>query len=98
LLICARGQAHKDRLAFADGHLSVHSRVFEGSIKEICDLIHELAGRFNMGRRESECAGGPVPSRDIGRGRVPLERTRLFAFLTVAVDRGMGPIGVANTW
>ena len=92
----AKAQAHKDRLAsLMVTYPSTHG-VFEGSIKEICDVIHEFGGQVYMDGANLNAQVGLCRPADIGADVCHLNLHKTFCIPHGGGGPGMGPIGVAE--
>jgi len=79
----AKAEAHKDDLsALMVTYPSTHG-VFEESIKEICDIVHQHGGQVYMDGANMNAMVGLCRPGDIGAGRLPSQTcTRRSAFHT----------------
>ena len=92
----AKAQAHKDRLAsLMVTYPSTHG-VFEGNIKEICDVIHEFGGQVYMDGANLNAQVGLCRPADLGADVCHLNLHKTFCIPHGGGGPGMGPIGVAE--
>jgi len=92
----AKAQAHKDDLAcLMVTYPSTHG-VFEASIKEICDVIHEFGGQVYMDGANLNAQVGLCRPADIGADVCHLNLHKTFCIPHGGGGPGMGPIGVAG--
>jgi glycine dehydrogenase len=87
---------HRDRLAaLMVTYPSTHG-VFEASIKEICDLIHEAGGQVYMDGANMNAQVGLCSPGDIGADVCHLNLHKTFCIPHGGGGPGVGPIGVAK--
>jgi len=92
----AKARAHKDRLAsLMVTYPSTHG-VFEGSIEEICAVIHEFGGQVYMDGANLNAQVGLCRPADIGADVCHLNLHKTFCIPHGGGGPGMGPIGVAG--
>src|SRR5439155_11637571 len=92
----AKAQAHKDRLAsLMVTYPSTHG-VFEGSIKEICDVIHEHGRQVYMDGANMNAQVGLCRPGDFGADVCHLNLHKTFCIPHGGGGPGMGPICVAK--
>lgn len=88
--------AHKDNLsALMVTYPSTHG-VFEESIREICDLIHEYGGQVYMDGANMNAQVGLTSPALIGADVCHLNLHKTFCIPHGGGGPGMGPIGVAK--
>ncbi len=92
----AKAAAHADDLAcFMVTYPSTHG-VFEESIREICDIIHEFGGQVYMDGANLNAQVGLCRPGDIGADVCHLNLHKTFCIPHGGGGPGMGPIGVAG--
>ena len=92
----AKAAAHRDTLAaLMVTYPSTHG-VFEGSIKEICRLVHEHGGQVYMDGANMNAQVGLCRPGDIGADVCHLNLHKTFCIPHGGGGPGMGPIGVAK--
>nr|WP_319571557.1 aminomethyl-transferring glycine dehydrogenase [uncultured Draconibacterium sp.] len=92
----AKAELHKDRLsAFMVTYPSTHG-VFEASIIEMCELIHENGGQVYMDGANMNAQVGLTNPRLIGADVCHLNLHKTFAIPHGGGGPGVGPIGVAS--
>jgi glycine dehydrogenase len=91
-----KAAAHRDRLAaLMVTYPSTHG-VFEGSIKEICRVVHEHGGQVYMDGANLNAQVGLCRPGDIGADVCHLNLHKTFCIPHGGGGPGMGPIGVAK--
>lgn len=89
-------EKHKDRLsALMITYPSTHG-VFEDSIKEVCDLIHDNGGQVYMDGANMNAQVGLCSPGEIGADVCHLNLHKTFCIPHGGGGPGMGPIGVAK--
>lgn len=89
-----KAMLHKDNLAaLMVTYPSTHG-VFEESIKEICDLIHEYGGQVYMDGANMNAQVGLTSPNNIGADVCHLNLHKTFCIPHGGGGPGMGPIGV----
>jgi glycine dehydrogenase len=92
----AKAAAHRDTLAaLMVTYPSTHG-VFEGSIKEICRIVHEHGGQVYMDGANMNAQVGLCRPGDIGADVCHLNLHKTFCIPHGGGGPGMGPIGVAR--
>jgi len=92
----AKAEANKDRLAaLMVTYPSTHG-VFEGSIREVCDIIHANGGQVYMDGANMNAMVGLCRPGDIGADVCHLNLHKTFCIPHGGGGPGMGPIGVAK--
>ncbi|HEY7505066.1 MAG TPA: aminomethyl-transferring glycine dehydrogenase [Gemmatimonadales bacterium] len=92
----AKAAAHRDTLAaLMVTYPSTHG-VFEGSIKEICRIVHEHGGQVYMDGANMNAQVGLCRPGDIGADVCHLNLHKTFCIPHGGGGPGMGPIGVAT--
>jgi glycine dehydrogenase len=92
----AKAQEHKDNLgALMVTYPSTHG-VFEASIKEVCDVIHEHGGQVYMDGANLNAMVGLCRPGEIGADVCHLNLHKTFCIPHGGGGPGMGPIGVAK--
>ena len=92
----AKAELHKDRLsAFMVTYPSTHG-VFEASIIEMCEVIHENGGQVYMDGANMNAQVGLTNPRLIGADVCHLNLHKTFAIPHGGGGPGVGPIGVAS--
>src|SRR5262245_5470847 len=92
----AKAEAHGDDLAcLMVTYPSTHG-VFEESIKEICDIIHEHVGQVYMDGANLNAQVGLCRPAEIGADVCHLNLHKTFCIPHGGGGPGMGPIGVAE--
>ncbi|HEY2066924.1 MAG TPA: aminomethyl-transferring glycine dehydrogenase [Gemmatimonadaceae bacterium] len=92
----AKAEANKDKLAaLMVTYPSTHG-VFEESIKEICDIIHQNGGQVYMDGANMNAMVGLCRPGDIGADVCHLNLHKTFCIPHGGGGPGMGPIGVAK--
>jgi glycine dehydrogenase len=92
----AKAAAHKDTLAaLMVTYPSTHG-VFEGSIREICRIVHEHGGQVYMDGANMNAQVGLCRPGDIGADVCHLNLHKTFCIPHGGGGPGMGPIGVAK--
>ncbi|HEX9485222.1 MAG TPA: aminomethyl-transferring glycine dehydrogenase, partial [Gemmatimonadaceae bacterium] len=92
----AKAEQHKDRLAaLMVTYPSTHG-VFEESIREICDIVHEHGGQVYMDGANMNAMVGLCRPGDIGADVCHLNLHKTFCIPHGGGGPGMGPIGVAK--
>ncbi|MFN0012591.1 MAG: aminomethyl-transferring glycine dehydrogenase [Phycisphaerales bacterium] len=92
----AKAEAHKDRLgALMVTYPSTYG-VFEGSIKEICQIVHAAGGQVYMDGANMNAQVGLCSPGDIGADVCHLNLHKTFCIPHGGGGPGMGPIGVAS--
>ncbi|WP_319479034.1 aminomethyl-transferring glycine dehydrogenase [uncultured Draconibacterium sp.] len=92
----AKAEQHKDRLsAFMVTYPSTHG-VFEASIIEMCEVIHENGGQVYMDGANMNAQVGLTNPRMIGADVCHLNLHKTFAIPHGGGGPGVGPIGVAS--
>ena len=90
----AKAEQYKDNLAaLMVTYPSTHG-VFEASIKEVCDLIHEYGGKVYMDGANMNAQVGLTSPGAIGADVCHLNLHKTFAIPHGGGGPGMGPIGV----
>ncbi|UJB69555.1 aminomethyl-transferring glycine dehydrogenase [Acaryochloris sp. 'Moss Beach'] len=90
-----KAEQHRDNLsALMVTYPSTHG-VFEETIKEICDLIHECGGQVYMDGANLNAQVGLCRPGDIGADVCHLNLHKTFCIPHGGGGPGMGPIGVA---
>src|SRR5919106_1383389 len=91
----AKAAAHQDTLAaLMVTYPSTHG-VFEGSIREICRIVHEHGGQVYMDGANMNAQVGLCRPGDIGADVCHLNLHKTFCIPHGGGGPGMGPIGVA---
>ena len=91
----AKAEANKDRLAaLMVTYPSTHG-VFEESIREVCDIVHEHGGQVYMDGANMNAMVGLCRPGDIGADVCHLNLHKTFCIPHGGGGPGMGPIGVA---
>jgi len=91
----AKADAHKERLAaLMITYPSTHG-VFEETIGEICEMIHELGGQVYMDGANMNAQVGLMSPGRIGADVCHLNLHKTFCIPHGGGGPGMGPIGVA---
>jgi glycine dehydrogenase len=92
----AKALAHRDTLAaLMVTYPSTHG-VFEGSIREICRIVHEHGGQVYMDGANMNAQVGLCRPGDIGADVCHLNLHKTFCIPHGGGGPGMGPIGVAK--
>ena len=92
----AKAEAHRNELAcLMVTYPSTHG-VFEESIKQICDIIHEFGGQVYMDGANLNALVGLCRPGDIGADVCHLNLHKTFCIPHGGGGPGMGPIGVAE--
>jgi len=92
----AKAQAHRDTLAaLMITYPSTHG-VFEGSVREICRIIHDHGGQVYMDGANMNAQVGLCRPGDIGADVCHLNLHKTFCIPHGGGGPGMGPIGVAS--
>jgi glycine dehydrogenase len=92
----AKAEAHKDDLAaLMVTYPSTHG-VFEESIREICDIVHQHGGQVYMDGANMNAMVGLCRPGDIGADVCHLNLHKTFCIPHGGGGPGMGPIGVAK--
>nr|WP_321355004.1 aminomethyl-transferring glycine dehydrogenase [uncultured Draconibacterium sp.] len=92
----AKAELHKDKLsAFMVTYPSTHG-VFEASIIEMCEVIHENGGQVYMDGANMNAQVGLTNPRMIGADVCHLNLHKTFAIPHGGGGPGVGPIGVAS--
>ncbi len=92
----AKAAAHRDTLAaLMVTYPSTHG-VFEGSIREICRIVHEHGGQVYMDGANMNAQVGLCRPGDIGADVCHLNLHKTFCIPHGGGGPGMGPIGVAK--
>jgi glycine dehydrogenase len=92
----AKAAAHRDTLAaLMVTYPSTHG-VFEGSIREICAVVHEHGGQVYMDGANMNAQVGVCRPGDIGADVCHLNLHKTFCIPHGGGGPGMGPIGVAK--
>ena len=92
----AKADAHaKDLAALMVTYPSTHG-VFEGSIKEICEIVHSHGGQVYMDGANMNAQVGLCRPGDIGADVCHLNLHKTFCIPHGGGGPGMGPIGVAK--
>jgi glycine dehydrogenase len=92
----AKAEAHKNDLAcLMVTYPSTHG-VFEGTIKEICEIIHANGGQVYMDGANLNAQVGLCRPADIGADVCHLNLHKTFAIPHGGGGPGVGPIGVAK--
>src|SRR3954465_7069581 len=92
----AKAAAHRDTLAaLMITYPSTHG-VFEGSIREICRVVHEQGGQVYMDGANMNAQVGLCRPGDIGADVCHLNLHKTFCIPHGGGGPGMGPIGVAQ--
>ncbi len=92
----AKAEANKDRLAaLMVTYPSTHG-VFEESIREICDIVHQNGGQVYMDGANMNAMVGLCRPGDIGADVCHLNLHKTFCIPHGGGGPGMGPIGVAK--
>eukprot|EP00179_Madagascaria_erythrocladioides_P008264 CAMPEP_0198325016 /NCGR_PEP_ID=MMETSP1450-20131203/12864_1 /TAXON_ID=753684 ORGANISM="Madagascaria erythrocladiodes, Strain CCMP3234" /NCGR_SAMPLE_ID=MMETSP1450 /ASSEMBLY_ACC=CAM_ASM_001115 /LENGTH=1032 /DNA_ID=CAMNT_0044028859 /DNA_START=59 /DNA_END=3157 /DNA_ORIENTATION=- len=92
----AKAEQHKDRLAAAMVTYPSTHGVFEDSIKEFCDIIHENGGQVYMDGANMNAQVGLCSPGEIGADVCHLNLHKTFCIPHGGGGPGMGPIGVAE--
>lgn len=91
-----KAEKHKDNLsALMITYPSTHG-VFEDSIKEVCDIIHESGGQVYMDGANMNAQVGLCSPGEIGADVCHLNLHKTFCIPHGGGGPGMGPIGVAK--
>ncbi|MEP6621823.1 MAG: aminomethyl-transferring glycine dehydrogenase, partial [bacterium] len=92
----AKAEANKDKLAaLMVTYPSTHG-VFEESIREICDIVHQNGGQVYMDGANMNAMVGLCRPGDIGADVCHLNLHKTFCIPHGGGGPGMGPIGVAK--
>ncbi|MCH6547183.1 MAG: aminomethyl-transferring glycine dehydrogenase, partial [Gemmatimonadetes bacterium] len=92
----AKAEEHKDDLAaLMVTYPSTHG-VFEASIKEVCDIVHQHGGQVYMDGANLNAMVGLCRPGDIGADVCHLNLHKTFCIPHGGGGPGMGPIGVAK--
>jgi glycine dehydrogenase len=92
----AKAEANSDKLAaLMVTYPSTHG-VFEESIREICDIVHEHGGQVYMDGANMNAMVGLCRPGDIGADVCHLNLHKTFCIPHGGGGPGMGPIGVAK--
>jgi glycine dehydrogenase len=92
----AKATAHRDTLAaLMVTYPSTHG-VFEGSIREICAIVHQHGGQVYMDGANMNAQVGLCRPGDIGADVCHLNLHKTFCIPHGGGGPGMGPIGVAK--
>ena len=92
----AKAEANRDKLAaLMVTYPSTHG-VFEESIREICDIVHEHGGQVYMDGANMNAMVGLCRPADIGADVCHLNLHKTFCIPHGGGGPGMGPIGVAK--
>src|SRR4051794_32787212 len=92
----AKAAAHRDTLAaLMITYPSTHG-VFEGSVREICRVVHEQGGQVYMDGANMNAQVGLCRPGDIGADVCHLNLHKTFCIPHGGGGPGMGPIGVAS--
>ncbi len=93
--LAAQAEAHATRLAaLMVTYPSTHG-VFEGGIKEVCDIVHRHGGQVYMDGANMNAQVGLCRPGDIGADVCHLNLHKTFCIPHGGGGPGMGPIGVA---
>ena len=91
-----RAEEHKDRLAaLMITYPSTHG-IFEESIREICDVVHQNGGQVYMDGANMNAMVGLCRPGDFGADVCHLNLHKTFCIPHGGGGPGMGPIGVAK--
>lgn len=91
-----KAEAHKDRLsALMITYPSTHG-VFEDTIKDVCDVIHQNGGQVYMDGANMNAQVGLCSPGEIGADVCHLNLHKTFCIPHGGGGPGMGPIGVAK--
>ena len=91
-----KAEQHKDKLAaLMVTYPSTHG-VFEGHIREVCQIIHEHGGQVYMDGANMNAQVGLCRPGDIGADVCHLNLHKTFCIPHGGGGPGMGPIGVAE--
>ena len=91
----AKAEANRDRLAaLMVTYPSTHG-VFEESIRQVCDIVHENGGQVYMDGANMNAMVGLCRPGDIGADVCHLNLHKTFCIPHGGGGPGMGPIGVA---
>jgi glycine dehydrogenase len=92
----AKAGQHRDRLAaIMVTYPSTHG-IFEESIREICDIVHEAGGQVYIDGANMNAMVGVSRPGDFGGDVAHLNLHKTFAIPHGGGGPGMGPIGVAE--
>lgn len=92
----SKAEKHKDNLSsLMITYPSTHG-VFEDSIKEVCDIIHENGGQVYMDGANMNAQVGLCSPGEIGADVCHLNLHKTFCIPHGGGGPGMGPIGVAK--
>ena len=92
----AKAEEHKHSLAaLMVTYPSTHG-VFEASIKEVCDIVHQYGGQVYMDGANLNAMVGLVRPGEIGADVCHLNLHKTFCIPHGGGGPGMGPIGVAK--
>jgi glycine dehydrogenase len=92
----AKAEVHRNDLAcLMITYPSTHG-VFEESIKQICDIVHEFGGQVYMDGANMNAQVGLCRPADIGADVCHLNLHKTFCIPHGGGGPGMGPIGVAG--
>ncbi len=92
----ARAAEHRERLAaLMVTYPSTHG-VFESSIREVCQVVHEMGGQVYMDGANMNAQVGLCRPGDIGADVCHLNLHKTFCIPHGGGGPGMGPIGVAG--
>jgi len=94
--LCAKAEAHRDRLScLMVTYPSTHG-VFEHRIREICAVVHEHGGQVYMDGANMNAQVGLTSPAAIGADVCHLNLHKTFAIPHGGGGPGMGPIAVAD--
>jgi glycine dehydrogenase len=92
----AKAEQHRDKLACLMTTYPSTRGVFEESVKEICEIIHQHGGQVYMDGANMNAQVGLCRPGDIGADVCHLNLHKTFCIPHGGGGPGMGPIGVAQ--
>ena len=91
----SKAAAHRDKLScLMVTYPSTHG-VFEGGIRDVCDIVHEHGGQVYMDGANMNAQVGLTRPADVGADVCHLNLHKTFCIPHGGGGPGMGPIGVA---
>ena len=90
----AKAEEHKDQLAATMVTYPSTHGVFEESIRELCDIVHDNGGQVYMDGANMNAMVGLCRPAEIGADVMHLNLHKTFAIPHGGGGPGMGPIGV----
>ena len=92
----ARAESHRDRLAALMVTYPSTAGVFEESIRQVCDIVHDCGGQVYLDGANMNAMVGLCRPFDIGADVCHLNLHKTFCIPHGGGGPGMGPIGVAE--